>query len=1327
MLNRKLTKIIGRSAGSEPASGIDFLIYGDYTQDLSVGDTFTLVVYQTYGYGGTVTFDISGIPAWATFDYATGGLTGVLTQGDFIDIIITATLTLNGAVIATSALGPFEVHGLSIPELTGTPQAEIYPSVAYTFTPTVTGIGSNVLTWTIENGPSALTVNSSGVVSGTISPSLTRRVYPNVTLRATDGYFNLQLSWTLTRVPDNYKPTIIGEPATQVVTGVQYRFTPTAADLNDDTLTFSGSNLPPTATVNSATGEFVWTPSGTGTYPNVTITVHDGTAYTIDPLVFTIESVSGASWTPPSISSHTIPTFTYNTLKAITKAMFVYSFSPLSAEGNISIEVQDGTNYTHTLNDVTPNADYDSYLNDGVESPMTLNVKIIDNNSGASGYISPGSSLAPVGVLVSRDTFESLNASFTTALTAAATYTNNESVPITVETTLPAPEFSSKGVLVRSAVTNHARWNYETGHTNTTTGLPDQGMMNASWNAINLATKTLAVDADGDSYYRMYFPTTGAFIRQTNGGSLASTISDTAASNTYTNSALFRCSAENTADTVDLLLYYPDGTNALNGVTPTPFTLQKGGWQGFEGQYSRSGPGINKTGTQVSGSLVFKFAAGSAGSYIDVLYPMQVPGTFRKGTVLTLGAEDVGLAELVKLYPVDLPGNEVSIKLTVDIVARPTAEVCLFWVGTDANNGAGLFLSPAGGIYTYGGLIFKKYTGTVAKGSCGYAFPDLISSTFNVEMVQQSTGMKLIVDNSATPVTDTSLAAQDPIAVSTYLTDAWVGCGPSSQADSYVRNLVIGDVSATQPTLSMSSATKYVNAATGIAAQTVRVAYNDTVSGVPVCNMRFYRGLTGTTWTVGVDCEEITPNIATTSLNHNDVGYTPKTYNDYTFAALTFTASHLIKCDLVADKSCKLNHWYAENSTVTSSWTDIVNNGMGSYVEGMLTRYTWSSIEPTTQGNYQFGAIQTDLDYAAANGFKLLIAVSVKTFSSSYTAGASTVQYGTDPFPSWMLEQTASNQDNHFSKFGPSSFDASGNPVGTWGYGPLVWKTSYRDAYKSLISALLTQFRDHAGFGGIFMLETATGFNNAQSTMTNYVAVTASTSIATEIANRETVKTYVAGLIDLAKYVGLRNTRGRTIQFFNQIAGASSLIGKIMDENFKWGVLPGGPDILQYSTSLNSANRVYEFTRERFGKMPTTISGQHDTLREDRRNGSVNGGTQSAYWIDGSEQCDWAIGATSAGGLVGNASTGTAGSVKTPKVPGLGCSGIFWNKTLQSGSRPNQTWLGGTFGGTTYGGSKTRIIEHAGNDLNAAQAKLDHIRKSSVSTVYCAAGNVVAS
>ena len=78
----------------------------------------------------------------------------------------------------------------------------------------------------------------------------------------------------------NLPATVGGTPGTQVQSGQLYSFTPSASDPDGDTLTFSVRNKPSWAIFSASSGQLSGTPSSAqvGTYPNIVISVSDGTS-----------------------------------------------------------------------------------------------------------------------------------------------------------------------------------------------------------------------------------------------------------------------------------------------------------------------------------------------------------------------------------------------------------------------------------------------------------------------------------------------------------------------------------------------------------------------------------------------------------------------------------------------------------------------------------------------------------------------------------------------------------------------------------------------------------------------------------------------------------------------------------------------------------------------------------------------------------------------------------------------------------------------------------------------------------------------------------------
>ncbi|HET7756980.1 MAG TPA: putative Ig domain-containing protein [Steroidobacteraceae bacterium] len=121
----------------------------------------------------------------------------------------------------------------------------------------------------------------------------------------------------------NSPPLISGTPATSIVAGQSYSFTPSASDADGDTLTFTVQNLPPWASFNASTGQLSGTAAQTGTFPNIVISVSDGLQSSA-LAAFTI-TVSGASVTnsPPVISGQPAPSV---------RAGSIYSFTPSASD-----------------------------------------------------------------------------------------------------------------------------------------------------------------------------------------------------------------------------------------------------------------------------------------------------------------------------------------------------------------------------------------------------------------------------------------------------------------------------------------------------------------------------------------------------------------------------------------------------------------------------------------------------------------------------------------------------------------------------------------------------------------------------------------------------------------------------------------------------------------------------------------------------------------------------------------------------------------------------------------------------------------------------------
>jgi hypothetical protein len=293
-----------------PTSNRAPTISGTPTTTARQGTAYTFRPTAGDADGDPLTFSIANRPVWATFNVNTGALQG--TPG------ATHVRTYSNIVISVSdgrATAPLSAFSITVqssntpPTISGTAPTTATVGTQYTFTPTANDANGNTLTFSITNRPSWATFSSStGRVQGTPTAANVG-TFANVTISVSDGQDSAQLapfSIVVSDVP-NRAPTIAGTPLTAVVQGAQYAFTPTAADADNDTLTFNIANRPTWAAFDPATGRLSGTPSAqhVGTTNGIVISVSDGTATASLPaFALAVQAVAlgsaTLSWTPPT-------------------------------------------------------------------------------------------------------------------------------------------------------------------------------------------------------------------------------------------------------------------------------------------------------------------------------------------------------------------------------------------------------------------------------------------------------------------------------------------------------------------------------------------------------------------------------------------------------------------------------------------------------------------------------------------------------------------------------------------------------------------------------------------------------------------------------------------------------------------------------------------------------------------------------------------------------------------------------------------------------------------------------------------------------------------
>lgn len=300
--------------------------------DPDTGDTLTFSI---------TTNSVAGPPAWASFDAATGKLSGTPAIGNvaiYSNIIISVS---DSALSASLPAFNLEVKDIpnSPPNISGAPDTSVYQDQPYSFTPTAADGDGDPLTFSITTngvaGPPtwASFTTTTGQLGGTPDNSHVG-VYNNIVITVTDGTTPISLpAFNITVVNVNDAPTITGTSPQSATEDAPYSFTPTGSDPDGDTLLYSVASKPDWLTFDTGTGNLSGTPANADVAVySITIGVTDGALS--DSMNLVLEVINAND--PPVISG----------TPAITVAQDqLYTFTP----GLTDLDVGD----THTFSITT--------------------------------------------------------------------------------------------------------------------------------------------------------------------------------------------------------------------------------------------------------------------------------------------------------------------------------------------------------------------------------------------------------------------------------------------------------------------------------------------------------------------------------------------------------------------------------------------------------------------------------------------------------------------------------------------------------------------------------------------------------------------------------------------------------------------------------------------------------------------------------------------------------------------------------------------------------------------------------------------------------------
>jgi len=246
-----------------------------------------------------------------------------------LSILLALTLAACGAVGVTSGpnsspsgiTGPPSNPTNTAPQISGAPPTSVLAGNPYSFTPTASDADGDALTFAIANLPSWASFDTrTGNLTGTPPPASTGS-YANISISVSDGQATTSLA---PFAIDVVAPlTISGNPPTEGSVGSSYTFQPTANAASGATLTFSIANQPSWATFSTATGRLTGTPTQTGIYANIIISVTDGTQTSaLDAFSISVAAPNPSNQ-PPTISGQPATSV---------RAGSPYSFTPTASD-----------------------------------------------------------------------------------------------------------------------------------------------------------------------------------------------------------------------------------------------------------------------------------------------------------------------------------------------------------------------------------------------------------------------------------------------------------------------------------------------------------------------------------------------------------------------------------------------------------------------------------------------------------------------------------------------------------------------------------------------------------------------------------------------------------------------------------------------------------------------------------------------------------------------------------------------------------------------------------------------------------------------------------
>lgn len=236
------------------------------------------------------------------------------------------------------------------------PKLTVNEDSPYTYSFTAKDIDAgDLLEYTVDNKPAWLNYNeTTRTFSGT--PGNDQVGGYLMLINVTDSKVIVDHNYTLTVTNVNDPPEITSTPVIQIDEEQPYSYQVTASDIDaGDNLEFTTPVKPAWLSINASTGVLSGTPpeNDSSAYDVTVRVTDDSSAYAEQSFNIDIRNIND----PPVISGH--PPLDTDEDQSLTVTLDdIYYQDPDDGQGELTITLKNGMNYTHTGNLITPEANY---------------------------------------------------------------------------------------------------------------------------------------------------------------------------------------------------------------------------------------------------------------------------------------------------------------------------------------------------------------------------------------------------------------------------------------------------------------------------------------------------------------------------------------------------------------------------------------------------------------------------------------------------------------------------------------------------------------------------------------------------------------------------------------------------------------------------------------------------------------------------------------------------------------------------------------------------------------------------------------------------------